>query len=214
MARVEEWFGEWLERHARRHPRDDWPPPGDDLYRGWIGNFVLHGVVEDVAEEASVRLMAAPPRWLGEHVQATLDAARAIFRERAERQAGHDPSSRESALLASRDCPDCGGGGLAVRWRHRSAGPGVLPAIVLYCTCPHGRWLERTHREHAPDVRRRLHDLADHPWLQLGPVAWQDGPDNRHRYQPASWDDAAGRPLPPPRTIRPGTAVRAASELC
>lgn len=171
--RTEEWFGFWIDRHMERHPREDWPNPAEarNFWQGWLGNFVLHGVTEDVADEASARLMADPPRFLGEHPKAVLDACRAIFRERSEAGRGGDPNSREAAELASRDCRDCVGQGLTVRYRKLSAGTvdgqgrPHSPAITLYCTCGMGRFLEKVHRDKHPDIRKRIYDLADHPFL-------------------------------------------------
>lgn len=206
-SRVEDWFAAFLERHIARHPRADWPDSeaASEFYRGFRGNLVLHGLTEEVADLASERLMAQPPEYLDRHVGAILEAARSIFRERAQSGQGHATDSRDAALLASLACPDCEGQGLATRWRRRSAG-GVDakgnplgPTITLYCTCPMGRWLEHAHRSKSPDVRKRLHDLAEHPWLQVGPVAWSDRPDNEYRYAPESWDDYARRPIPETR---------------
>lgn len=173
MARVENWFGDWFDRHAQRHPRADWPRVDQkpEFYRGWIGNFVLHGVAEDVADEASVRLMADPPAHLGDHPKATLDLAKAIYRERTAAGKASTPGSREEADRASRECEDCGGHGLTVRWRKYSAGTidehGKVrqPQINLYCRCSLGRWLMANHRETAPEILRRIHDLQAHPWL-------------------------------------------------
>lgn len=218
--KVSEWFSGFVDRHVKRHPRADWPSPADapEFFAGWQGNFVLHGVTEDVADEASTQLMADPPRFLGEHVPALLNEARKLFRERAESGQGQATDSREAAILASRDCPDCGGHGLTTRFRHKSASDGKGPSIKLYCLCPSGRWLENNHARHAPDVRRRMYDLAEHPWLQLRPVPWSSAPDNAFRYPPDEWDGYADRPIgtpyaerraePPPRPFAGIRGVR------
>lgn len=194
--RVEQWFGKWFDRHAERHPRADWPRVEEsaDFYRGWIGNFVKIGATEEVAEEASVRLMADPPDHLSGHIPSMIALVKSVFRERAERGLGADPNSRESAERASLRCPDCGGQGLTLRWRRLSVGQldstgkPLAPSIVLYCTCPLGRWFERSHRASSPDVRKRIYDLAEHPWLQLRPTPGPDGEtvlDNPYRRPPS-----------------------------
>jgi hypothetical protein len=192
--KIAEWFPRWFERHAARHPREDWPrlddPQGREFWRAFMGNFATRGMVEDIADEASVRLMADPPKFLGEHLPALLVEAKAIWRERADHgRGGHDPSSREAAAFASRDCDDCCGGGLTIRWRKLSAderdekGNVRSPVIVLYCKCAIGRWFEQAHRKDCPDVRRGIYDLTDYGWL------WGDEyrhpPDSSEAFVPA-----------------------------
>lgn len=219
--RVADWFLGFVDRHFDRHPRPDWPrnrPRADggnpEFYSGWLGNFIRHGITEDAADEASMRLMADPPDYAERHIPALIKLCRTIYHERAESGEGHATDSREAALLASRDCADCVGGGLTVRWRRRSPGDldarGNTPAasIVLYCVCPLGRWIERAHRKDAPDVRKRLLDLADHGFLQLGPVPWSADLDNEYRYPAECWDDYHARPL-----LRDWPAIRAESAL-
>jgi hypothetical protein len=167
---ISDWFDDWLARalavFADGRLPDSESETGVDFYSSWRNNFVLNGVTDrDVADAMADRVAAAPRRGGADYLPLLLDAARAIYRERAERGDGHDPNSREAAERASKGCDDCGGAGLTVRWRHKSAAPGVPPTITLYCRCPMGRWIERDHRERHPDVRRRVHDLADYPWL-------------------------------------------------
>jgi hypothetical protein len=168
---IADWFDGWL--HDALAVFSDGRLPAETSEEGlrffgsWRSNFVLHGLTDrDVADAVADRVAALPRRGSAEYLPLLLDAARAIYRERAESGAGRDPSTREAAELASKDCYDCGGGGLAVRWRQKSAGHPAGPAITLYCTCPMGRWIERAHRERSPEVRRRMCDLADHPWLR------------------------------------------------
>lgn len=200
---IDDWFwNPWLDGHMTRHPRSDWPRADEapEFYRGWRHNFVLHGIQDfEVAVAASERLMATPPRYLEEHLPALIDSARGIYRERAERGQGGDPSSRETAERASLGCDDCLGQGLTVRWRtHRPDHP-AGPFITLYCRCPMGRWLVRTHSLHAPETRKHLYDLADHSWL------WGD----EYRRPPGAGTHASvrdliaaardvGRRVPPP----------------
>lgn len=173
---VAHWFYVWLDRHFDRFPRGDWPGADEkpEFYRGWLGNFVMRGVTEDVADEASERLMGEPPEFVGQHIPALLAMAAIIFRERAEANRDHPADSREAALLASRDCDDCLGMGLTLRYRRLSRGEcdaRGMPKpdhITCYCLCPMGRWVEKSHREGdeaSRDIRKRIYDLREHPWL-------------------------------------------------
>lgn len=171
---VKQWFARWSDRHMERHPRADWPRLDEkpEFWAGWMGNLILHGVTEDVADQASIRMQADPPEFPEAHLNRLIHHVRAVWRERAE--SGQPPGVEhtiDSARKASADCQDCRGSGLATRWRRRSLGTVdstgrvVLPSITLYCLCPMGRKLERVHRDDAPEIRRRMYDLADHPWL-------------------------------------------------
>jgi hypothetical protein len=81
---------------------------------------------------------------------------------------GPPPDGREAALAASRECEDCHGQGLTVRYRQLSADPTgfVRPEVVCYCRCAMGRWVERTHREKSPELRKRIINLDDNLWLE------------------------------------------------
>jgi hypothetical protein len=168
--RVESWFMDWLGRHVIRHPRGDWPraDEGRLFYAGWLKLFIVHGVTEAAADEASEGLMADPPRFHGDHPRATLDAARAVLKREASHGRGPAVDSREAALAASRECEDCHGQGLTVRYRQRSADPTgrVRAGLACYCRCPMGRWVEKQHREKVPETRKRIYDLADNLWLE------------------------------------------------
>jgi hypothetical protein len=191
--RVDLWFFDWLGRHCERHPRSDWPSTEDGrlFYGGWLGVFVRHGITEDVADEVSVRLMDDPPKFVAEHIPALVKAAREVFRERAAQGKGPATDSREAALAASRECEDCSGQGLTVRYRQRSADPTgfVRPEVVCYCRCAMGRWIERSHREKSPELRKRIINLDDNLWLE----------DEVYRRAPERLAvEAADGPLAPP----------------
>jgi hypothetical protein len=71
---------------------------------------------------------------------------------------------RDALARLCREC-ECSGTGYAYRYR-TDPGPSLAArSVVLYCSCPMGRWLERTHREGSPFVRRRIPDLCDYRWL-------------------------------------------------
>ena len=215
---VSDWFGEFAAAHVRRFPRQDWPDgeAGREFYAGWAERFVRAGITADVADEASRSLVATPPRFLGEHLPALLKAAAAVFVARQAAEGGVIPGDVASAKAASRGCDDCGGEGLAVRYRHASA-RGPRDAVTLYCTCAAGRAIESNHRQKSPEVHRRMPDLARLPGLQLRRVPWSDRPDNPHRYPPECWDAYSNRPvpvpdLPPLRRLAAAVARRAEVE--
>jgi hypothetical protein len=199
---VKDWFHDFLADHMKRFPRADWPRPAENpqFYSAIKSVFVRHGVTEAVALGASERLAEDPPAHLNDHLPALLKHAREIFKEQAAAGTGQPTDSREAAHLASKGCDDCGGDGLAHRYRHQGERPGQT--VVCYCLCPYGRWVEETHRRHSPDVRKRIVDLRDYPWLQIGPVSWKDEHDNKFRYPPEIWDSYHERPLPPAESLR------------
>jgi hypothetical protein len=193
-----DWAPAFFGRHTERIPRADWPDSGE-FWETFQRALVRNGVTEGVADEAS-RLMAEHPTpFLDRHIEAFLDQVRAVWKL-SEIATDTDPATREGAERLSRGCPDCGGMGLTTRYRHagvgqpRPDGRPLDPTITLYCTCSMGRWIERTHREKDPEVRRRIADLAEHRSLRLGPVSWCREPDNAHRYPPGAWDYDRARP--------------------
>lgn len=194
MSYVHEWFGDWFDRHKQRHPRADWPTPEEspEFFRGWTALFVRAGVTEGEADEASGLLMAAPPRFAGEHPQATVDTARIVRARRDADDRPPDLSCRESAEAASRDCDDCGGRtGLASRYRRHSRGTAdarghARPEVVVFhCRCALGRWVKAAHARQ-PELSGRIPDLADHPFL------WG------HEYRSRPDTPAVPPPPPPP----------------
>ena len=168
---VKDWFADWLLRHQAIHRRDDWHDPRHSpLLETWQRSFVTHGLTEEVADEATDRLAEDPPAHVSDHLPKLLAAARAIFRRNSAESRGAEPDSREAAAEASRDCADCAGQGLATRYRrHRDRDANGRPrnpeAIVAYCRCELGRWIAANHRREAPEVARRIPDLAASPWL-------------------------------------------------
>ena len=115
-----DWFYEWVDRHMERFPRDDWPRPDERLefWAGWRGNFVLHGVTADVAEQASVRMMADPPHFPEAHLHRLMEHVRAIWKERP-REVEAPTDTIDAARRASAECPDCQGNGLTLRFTER-----------------------------------------------------------------------------------------------
>ena len=168
-APVVEWFPLWVPLHAALHRGMGLPAldseEGAALYPRVRSIFVRNGLMDrDVALAASERLVEVEHK-LSQHWRLLLEQAKAIYRERAQTGGGGAADSREAAELASRGCDDCLGMGLAHRFRRSSESPaGAL--IVLYCTCPMGRWIKAQHERKAPDIRKRIWDLGSLPWLQ------------------------------------------------
>jgi hypothetical protein len=171
---VKDWFTDWLIDHLIRHAREGLPEieseEGRVLYESWRKALVLKGVQDlSVATEASIRLVADPPRFPRDHFPALLAIAVGLYRDRNDGDA-ETPDTRDAAEAASRGCERCGGGGLAVVYHRRSTmrdlarddrGRIIPPTVSAYCVCPAGRWIEANHRERSPDTRKRFPDLAD-----------------------------------------------------
>lgn len=186
MPTVDAWFWEFTGRHTARFPRPDWPPVEAEFWEGVKSLFVRHGVAEADADAASVALMESPPPFVDRHPEALLNLVRAGWKSARHEAAG--VSGRDEAHALSRGCPECGGDGIAVRFRRRSLGdlrPGgrpVLPSVTLWCVCPMGRWVRQAHLAGPAESReasRGFLDLADHPWLQGDSAAPYHRPPTR-----------------------------------
>jgi len=201
---VDLWFDAWVASIVSRIPIL-WPPDDAEFWAVLRKALTISGADQQVADEASHRLAQAPPKFAADVIDPLKKHIRDVFRERDNAGTGDPSRSRESAETASRDCLDCRGNGLTVRYRHVGVG-----SVPCYCLCPLGRWIEGVHRSKHQDVHTRIVDLARAAnfGLRLGSVAWRNLPDNRYRYRPVEWDFAADRPLPDPR----GRNVDAAAE--
>ncbi len=172
MAQVESWFWSFVTRHMERVPRADWPSVDGEYWPTFRSELITSGVTEDVAHAASRKLVPRPFGHMDGHIKAFLEQVKAVWTE-----SEVAPDDRDAAEKSSRDCSDCHGNGLTFRRRRLSAGHPHGDRVVFYCRCAFGRWLERAHREgheSAREARRRIHDLADHPFL------WGD----EYRYTP------------------------------
>lgn len=169
MNLVRDWIAGFLDRHRARFAPHDWPDPGSEEWlayvKGWITALKLREVSEPLAEAASERLAASPPRFRADHIPAILGAVEEIRRE-LDRGRGDVGSSRDEAAKASKDCRYCGGAGkrsgeglVAVHHASPSAELRIAPTAAAYCVCPHGRWIRRNHAEHCPEVLKGIVDL-------------------------------------------------------
>lgn len=161
---VRNWIDGFLERHKARFNPNDWPDAEssdemDEYVRCWVTAFVLKDVAEKEADEASRRLVLAPPNWRRDHIPAVVAAVEQLRAEKG--PAAGAGGTREAARSASRDCPHCGGEGLALVWhRHPSPERRIAPTASATCICSHGKWIRKVWADTDPQMLRRIPDLA------------------------------------------------------
>jgi hypothetical protein len=222
MDRVEGWIGDFYVKHADRCPREDWPDAGTEaessFIEAWKHAFVTRGVEHRFADLASLEMASDPPKFLDQHLPALVKASLELRRrEDAGRGVAEVAATVEAARLASRDCPDCEGSGLAIRHVHPDIlgravtfGGGEAPAgsaVAYPCSCPLGRFVARGLRQ--PGQQADPLTVDQYPTLRARPVRWSDRPDNRLRHHPARWDDEAGMPLGSGEVVDRGRALAA-----
>ena len=158
--RIRDWIEPFLVAHGERFKVHDWPFPGCDEYidfvGDWIEAFAGLGVSQDESNRASRRLALNPPNWRRDHLPAVMATVKAM---RADRGQDTSALTRESALSASRNCPHCGGGGLApVVNRDPANKP---PHCGSHCVCPMGRWMRTQLAQKYPEDIRRIPDFQE-----------------------------------------------------
>lgn len=155
-----QWFTPWIKRHRELLPRSDWPAPGSPMYAAWLTILEREHVTEAEAGAASERMVSDPPHHLDGHIPQLL----VLVRGTRQKAGVAVPGTREEAIESSRDCVECGGGGLTRRKFATRRNP--TPAwYSCYChRCPHGRWLKDRHSTE-DTLRGRIIDLADYPQL-------------------------------------------------
>jgi hypothetical protein len=86
---LDDWLFEFLTRHQMRYRPFDWPTldseEGMMFLEVWSRAFRGANVTEADADEASISLGAAPPRYRSEHLPAILKAVRVIREGRSSR---------------------------------------------------------------------------------------------------------------------------------
>lgn len=103
---VKDWFSTWLDKHQKRCPSNKWTEVTEEQCKHWFGKFIAARVTEEEAEAAS-EFVANSKLFPTQHLPEIFNAVQAA---RANLQSG----GRESAELASAECPDCGGNGKVV----------------------------------------------------------------------------------------------------
>lgn len=76
-----DWFWGWVERHADRFPRGDWPALDSAYWEAMRHMLVTSGATEEVADEASRRLFDDPPGFPDAHPRALKATIAVVFRE-------------------------------------------------------------------------------------------------------------------------------------
>lgn len=169
---IDRWFWDFATRLMDRIRRGDWPEQEAEYWGTLKRSFVLRGVNEAVADDASVLLAEEPPKGLDGVLPGILGHCRAIWKSneishKAELTGGD--SDRMRAEMESKDCDRCAGSGLTEIFRLKSAVQGRNNAVTVYCTCRMGQLLCRvqmTANQDSRDFARRITNLADHPELQ------------------------------------------------
>ncbi len=163
---------EWLTEHRKAFNDLPWPAPGEDrlgIIENLLRRLVKEGITdEEVLRQLSLRMIEGERTFnLPDHIKQIFIVGHALYREMGRTEGAVSPlDSLDAARLASKDCGTCSGNGLVVFYRQRSHDLSrPVNTITCYCTCPYGRMIRDNHRANAPDVFRRHHDLADHPWL-------------------------------------------------
>jgi hypothetical protein len=171
--RVQDWFPEFVVTLTEMFPRGDWPPLDAEFWTTLDHIFRVKGVTQEVAIAAARLLFEDPPQFVVDYPKALLEKIRACWKSgQVTPQSLDDPTA---AQQASRDCEDCSGSGFATRYprppleaRAQDRAQSRVPYVLLYCLCPYGRFLEKNHRIHSPEIRKRIQDLRDFPALQDG----------------------------------------------
>jgi hypothetical protein len=160
------WVTDFLKRHKARFAPPDWPV-GDDLRvwtEAWMEALDEIRATEVEADEASRHLKMGPPEYRRQHIPLIVTQIQAIRRSAAD--AGSPmPDSREAAVEASRNCPECDGAGAT--WRRFIGEDEQLYRFAFGCGCPYGRWLtdQRRADSKAPREVKGMPSLLDYPEL-------------------------------------------------
>lgn len=170
-----ELIEKYMADHAMMLGLPDVPDSESDEWRDWVRvwheSMVRKGhTLPSAIKDALLRVTSdAPSRWR-EQLPAVL---KALDEMRSENLAQGDdgtsprqPTSREAAEAASRDCEHCAGGGLAAAYHRDHEGMEAVVdedgkrrilRVTAPCVCPMGRWLWSAWK---PEIRQRSSDLA------------------------------------------------------
>lgn len=201
MAKVSDWIREFAAALIERSGRVDFPPWGSGYWEDFQTSLARIGATWDQADEASSVVCDVPGLFLDNYRPMVIEAVRKIQARAVLADKGVMPGSLDEARVQSRDCPDCGGTGGAVRYVHReilgkvrSFDGNAVPvggSACYPCSCPLGRLVARGLRREGQD--RDPLTVDQYPSLRMGPARWSDR-DNRYRYRPSHWDGESGMP--------------------
>jgi hypothetical protein len=211
---IRDWLPDFLERLAESFPPLDWPKAGTDAWdvfeKDWTTAFARNGVNEAEAEEARSLLAETPPKYKREYIAATISAIKILRDMKALAEEPAVLTDRESAKLASRDCPYCFDDGLvSVVASRPNPEKGIPPTTAAYCVCPYGRWVMENHRTKSPHYFKRIPDFAR---VLAGTSFWRVQTPEMAR----TIDAAEGSPFTPTQLIRGmiAEALVEAEEAC
>lgn len=204
MAMVRDWFPDFASALVERSGRSDFPDPGSEYWADWQREFAREGVHWPEADAASSRVCNLPNLFINDYRPMVMAEIKKVQRESA------SPSgltgSLDEAKFASKDCPDCGGSGHAIRYVHadilgrmKTAQGNDVPvgaSFALPCSCPLGHHVSRGY---AVDGKRPARRVDEHPSLRRIASRWgseaSDGLDNQYRHRPDEWDGLHGCPM-------------------
>lgn len=201
MSRVDDWFPSFCDALIDRSLRADWPAGGSGYWDDFRRELLLIGSRWEEADVAISRVCNQPKVFIADFRPLILAEIKKIQREpSAPSGVGLDPKAAEAA---SRDCVECRGTGMAIRFVHecilgrlKTANGSDVPvgaSVAIPCDCAFGRHLARSGLE-GGKVRSTI---GEFPTLRRSPFPWAncpDGLDSRFRYRPRDWNDEAGRP--------------------
>lgn len=216
MSDVTEWIYEFAQEHINRFNnwKTGWPrvkgadgkPTLDAIafFAPWAGMLAERGVNFDVARLASAEMSAKEQQLHpGKHIEKFMEYVETIWgRKAAEDKTGAAPQTREQAMAASRNCPECAGTGYAVRpWWH--AAHDREYQVSMFCLCRYGEWLAENFAakgegaaEATRDMKTRTRRLIQYPEL------WDHSVERlRDSRWPICWPL---NPVPRPWPIEPG----------
>jgi hypothetical protein len=201
---IDETMREFMPKHYRTFRFLPFPEIGtdewDSLESDWRKAFIRNGLRLDALLEASSLLSEEMVSW-EKHFPRLIQLGHIVAKARNAVENGGVADSRLVAVAASLDCPDCHGGGLTGRYRHKPAGDGLgrnAPGFLqpFYCTCQLGQWMFRAVLSGSPELKGRALNLADYPKFFLRPLG-DRSLGNPHCYPPDAWDVFNDSPMPP-----------------
>ncbi len=186
-------FKTWLLSHMSRSPQQSWTPyeiDGGDgemiknpdfqvFAKGWYSVATEIGATAEELEAATIALVRTPPAFFDAHLPAIENAVKLIRqRKKASNakkaevdtegkkgdEAYHPDLSQDVCKLRSRLCPECSGGGFAMRFVELDELPYPCRA-TLFCRCPMGRWMLGHYKTNDPQRYSQIADLQSHPAL-------------------------------------------------
>jgi hypothetical protein len=193
MSDTTEWIYEFASEHINRYSSwkgSVWPRLKDAqgkptldaavFFADWAGMFAERGVSFEAARLASAEMAAREPKLHpGKHRDEFMKYVEQVWARKAvEDRTGAAPQTREHAQAASANCPECSGGGYAVRPFYHKAHDREYN-VAMFCLCFYGEWLAANFgargegaAEAVREMKTRTRRLAQYPelWDRKGHV--------------------------------------------